>query len=112
MSSPLLSVIVPCYNVEKYLDKCIASIGAQTYANLEIILIDDGSADRTGELCDVWQARDPRIKVIHKQNEGSSYARKTGVENATAEYFAFVDSDDWIDPYMYSDMIIKNYISI
>ena len=102
---PLLTVIVPCYNVEKYVDKCISSIVNQTYSNLEILLIDDGSTDTTGTLCDAWQERDQRIRVIHKQNEGLSYARKTGVENTDAEYVAFVDSDDWIDPNMYADMM-------
>ena len=102
---PLLSVIVPCYNVEKYIDKCIASIVSQTYSNLEILLINDGSSDETGIICSSWQEKDHRIKVIHKQNEGSSYARKTGVEKATAEYVTFVDSDDWIDINMYADMM-------
>ena len=105
MNYPLLSVVVPCYNVEKYLDKCIVSIVEQTYPNLEILLIDDGSPDNSGAICDTWQERDSRIRVIHKQNEGSSYARKTGVEIATAEYITFVDSDDWIDRNMYSDMM-------
>ena len=105
MFQPLLSVIVPCYNVEKYVDKCISSIVNQNYPNIEIILIDDGSTDSTGVLCDAWQGRDSRIRVIHKQNEGSSYARKTGVENATAEYITFVDSDDWIDKNMYINML-------
>ena len=104
-NQPFLSVIVPCYNVEKYLDKCISSIVNQTYTNLEIILIDDGSTDNTGEICDVWQEKDQRIRVIHKQNEGLSYARKAGIENMTAEYVAFVDSDDWIDVNMYTDMM-------
>ena len=105
MNQLLLTVIVPCYNVEKYIDKCISSIVNQTYLNLEILLIDDGSLDKTGVLCDEWQMRDQRIKVIHKKNEGLAYARKTGVENATADYVAFVDSDDWIDVNMYSDMM-------
>jgi len=91
--------------MEKYMGKCISSIVNQTYSNLEIILIDDGSTDNTGKICDEWQERDKRIKVIHKENEGSSYARKTGVENATADYLTFVDADDWIDINMYSDMI-------
>ena len=105
MNQPLLSVIVPCYNVEKYVDKCISSIVNQTYSNLEIILIDDGSTDSTGIICDTWQERDQRIRVIHKQNEGVSYARKTGVENAVAEYVVFVDADDWIDKDMYLNMM-------
>ena len=105
MSQPLLTVIVPCYNVEKYVDKCISSIVNQTYSNLEILLIDDGSTDSTGKICDSWQERDQRISVIHKQNEGLSYVRKTGIENATGEYLTFVDSDDWIDVNMYADMM-------
>ena len=103
---PLLSVIVPCYNAEKYINKCVSSIVGQTYLNLEILLINDGSTDETGIICDSWQIKDDRIRVIHKQNEGSSYARKTGVENITAEYVTFVDSDDWIDKDMYHNMMI------
>ena len=105
IDQPLLTVIVPCYNVENYIDKCISSIVGQTYPHLEILLIDDGSTDNTGTLCDEWQKRDQRIRVIHKQNEGLSYARKTGVENTDAEYVTFVDSDDWIDPNIYADMM-------
>ena len=106
MNQPLLTVIVPCYNTEKYLDKCISSIVNQTYSNLEILLIDDGSPDNLGIICNEWQERDSRIRVIHKQhNEGLAYARKTGVENAAADYVTFVDSDDWIDENMYSDMM-------
>ena len=102
---PLLSVIVPCYNLELYVDKCVSSIVGQTYSNLEILLIDDGSVDSTYIKCDEWAEKDQRIRVIHKQNEGLSYARKTGVENATAEYVTFVDVDDWIDKNMYTDMM-------
>ena len=105
MSHPLLTVIVPCYNVEKYLDKCVPSIVAQTYSNLEILLINDGSTDSTETICNEWQKRDARIRVIHKQNEGLAFARKTGIENASAEYVAFVDADDWIDANMYADMM-------
>lgn len=93
----LISVIVPVYKVEAYLDKCVQSIVEQTYRNLEIILVDDGSPDRCGELCDAWAARDGRIKVIHKENGGLSDARNAGMAVATGEYIAFVDSDDWID---------------
>ena len=107
MDQPLLTVIVPCYNVEKYVDKCILSIVNQKYSNLEIQLIDDCSTDNTGKMCDEWQERDSRIRVIHKpQNEGLPYARKTGIEHATGEYVAFVDSDDWIDVNMYADMMV------
>ena len=105
MQRPLLSVIVPCYNTEKYLDRCLTSITSQTYNNLEILLIDDGSTDQTGMLCDAWQVKDWRIRAIHKQNEGPSYARKTGIENATSGYVTFVDADDWIDPDMYAGMM-------
>lgn len=105
MNHPLLSIIVPCYNVEKYLDKCISSIVNQTYRNLDILLINDGSTDSTGMICDSWQKKDTRIRVIHKQNEGQAYGRKTGVENTTAEYITFVDADDWIDAHMYSEMM-------
>ena len=105
INQPLLTVIVPCYNVEKYLDKCISSIVGQTYTNLEILLIDDGSPDNSGMICDTWQERDQRIRVIHKQNEGVACARNTGLENATADYITFVDSDDWIDENMYLNMM-------
>jgi len=106
MQQPLLTVIIPCYNVEKYVDKCISSIVAQTYSNLEILLIEDGSTDTTGKICDAWQKKDKRVRVIHKQqNEGLPYARKTGIEHATGEYVTFVDADDWIGIEMYTDMM-------
>jgi len=104
-TNPLLTVIVPCYNVEKYVDKCISSIVNQTYQNIEILLIDDGSIDSTGTICDAWQEKDKRIRVIHKQNEGLPYARKTGLENAKTDYITFVDADDWIDDEMYANMM-------
>jgi len=106
ISEPLLTVIVPCYNVEKYVDTCVSSIVNQTYANLEILLIDDGSTDSSGKICDAWQEQDSRIRAIHKQNEGLTYARKTGVEHAAGEFITFVDADDWIDINMYADMIL------
>lgn len=101
----LLSVIVPVYNVEKYLDRCIGSIVDQTYQNLEIILVDDGSPDRCPGMCDEWALRDSRIKVIHKKNGGLSDARNTGIAAATGEYLAFVDSDDYVGLRMYETMI-------
>lgn len=104
-NQPLLAVIVPCYNLEKYVNKCVSSIVKQTYTCLEILLIDDGSTDKTGIICDAWQKKDQRIHVIHKRNEGPSYARKTGIENTAAEYITFVDADDWIDINMYADMM-------
>ena len=105
MKNPLLTVIVPCYNVERYLDKCISSIAVQTYLDMEILLINDGSTDNTGKICDEWQERDSRIRVIHKQNEGQSYTRKLGVERSTGAYITFVDADDWIDADMYAEMM-------
>ena len=98
---PLISVIVPVYKVESYLDKCISSITRQTYTNLEIILVDDGSPDKCGAMCDAWAEKDSRIKVIHKENGGLSDARNAGMAAATGELMAFVDSDDWLNPNMY-----------
>lgn len=96
---PLISVIVPIYNMEKYLAKCIESILGQTYAKLEIILIDDGSTDQSGAICDSYADRDVRIKVIHKINGGLSEARNYGIETSTGEYFSFIDSDDYVSCY-------------
>ena len=101
----LISVIIPIYNVEAYLDECIASVIAQTYSNLEIILVDDGSPDNCPQMCDEWAAKDSRIRVIHKENGGLSDARNAGIDIATGEYIAFVDSDDWIVPEMYEKML-------
>lgn len=92
----LVSIVVPIYNVEKYLDKCVESICAQTYAKLEIILVDDGSPDHCGQMCDVYAKKDSRIKVIHKKNGGLSDARNEGVKQATGKYLLFVDSDDYV----------------
>lgn len=97
----LISVIVPVYKVEAYLDKCIQSIVDQTYRNLEIILVDDGSPDNCGTMCDAWEAKDSRIRVIHKKNGGLSDARNAGMAIATGEYMGFIDSDDFIAPDMY-----------
>ena len=101
MEQPLISVIVPVYKVEPYLDKCISSIANQTYRNLEIILVDDGSPDSCPAMCDAWAEKDSRIRVIHKTNGGLSDARNAGMAVATGELMAFVDSDDWIAPDMY-----------
>ena len=101
MEQPLISVIVPVYKVEPYLDKCISSIVNQTYKNLEIILVDDGSPDNCPAMCDAWAKKDSRIRVIHKSNGGLSDARNAGMAVATGELMAFVDSDDWIAPDMY-----------
>lgn len=93
---PLVSVIVPIYNVEKYLDRAVESIVSQTYGNLEIILVDDGSTDSSAVICDRWQEQDSRIRVIHKENGGLSDARNAGLDIATGEYIVFVDSDDFL----------------
>ena len=104
---PLISVIVPIYNVENYLDKCIDSIVNQTYKNLEIILVDDGSPDRCPSICDEWAEKDSRIKVIHKKNGGVSSARNAGINIAKGDYIGFVDGDDIIENDTYSIMISK-----
>ena len=104
MKQPLISVIVPVYKVEPYLGKCISSIVNQTYANLEIILVDDGSPDNCPAMCDAWAEKDGRIRVIHKTNGGLSDARNAGMAVATGELMAFVDSDDWIAPDMYEHL--------
>lgn len=101
MVSPLLSIIVPVYNILEYLPRCVHSITAQTYTNLEILLVDDGSTDGTGQLCDALAKEDGRIRVLHKENGGSSSARNLGIAQAKGEYFGFVDSDDYIEPDMY-----------
>ncbi len=107
----MISVIVPAYQVEKDIERCLRSIINQTYKNLEILVIDDGSKDSSGDIADKYAAVDSRIKVIHKKNQGLPQARKTGVENATGDYIGFVDADDWIEPDMYQclmDNILKN----
>lgn len=96
----LISIIVPIYNVEKYLNKCIDSIINQTYKNIEIILINDGSEDNSGKICDKYAKEDSRIKVIHKKNGGLSDARNVGIDASQGDYIAFIDSDDWVDLYM------------
>lgn len=100
-----ISVIIPIYNVETYLKRCISSVIAQNYENIEIILVDDGSTDNSSNICDEFAAVDSRIKVIHKDNGGLVSARKAGLEYATGEYTAFVDGDDWIDTGMFSEML-------
>ncbi|WP_144555421.1 glycosyltransferase family 2 protein [Bacillus sp. X1(2014)] len=96
MSDELITVVLPIYNVEKYLDRCIKSVVGQSYRNLEIILVDDGSPDQCPQKCEEWAEKDNRIKVIHKQNAGLGMARNTGIENAHGEYICFFDSDDYI----------------
>ena len=110
---PLISVIVPVYNVEKYLDRCVKSIINQTYKNLEIIIVDDGSSDNCPIMCDEYAITDERIKVIHKQNGGVSSARNIGINISTGDYIAFIDSDDWVEREYFQKLIetamIGNY---
>ena len=101
---PLISVIVPVYNVEKYLRRCVESIVTQSYQNLEIILVDDGSTDGSPSICDEYAQTDPRVRVFHKENGGSGSARNIALDNCSGEYIGFVDSDDWIEPDMYLDL--------
>ncbi len=97
----LISIIVPVYKVEPYLDSCVESLVNQTYENLEIILVDDGSPDNCGAMCEAWAARDPRVRVLHKENGGLSDARNCGLAAAKGDYIGFVDSDDYVDATMY-----------
>ena len=102
-----ISIIIPVYNVEKYLNKCLNSVIEQTYKNIEVILIDDGSTDNSGKICDEYAKNDIRIKIIHQQNGGVSTARNNGLEHATGKYITFVDSDDYIEKEMIETMAKK-----
>lgn len=102
-----VSVIVPVYNSEQYLKRCVDSILSQTYRSIELILVDDGSPDNSGRICDEYAENDSRVRVIHKANAGVSAARNSGLEVASGDYATFVDSDDYIEPDMYSDMMEK-----
>lgn len=123
MDCPLISIIIPVYNVERYLNKCLDSIINQTYNNLEIVLVDDGSTDRSGLICDAYAAKDNRVIVIHKENNGVSVARNIGLEHSHGELIGFVDGDDYVDRQMYelllkrlksdnSDMACCNYLQV
>lgn len=106
-----ISVIIPVYNIEEYLERCLDSVIAQTYTNLEIIVVDDGSTDSSPSICDEYAGKDERIKVIHKKNGGLSDARNAGLKVATGDYVGYVDGDDWVDATMYEDMLnacVKN----
>lgn len=103
-----ISVIIPIYNTEKYIDKCIKSVVNQTYKNLEIILVDDGSTDNSMVKCNEWAQKDNRIKIIHQENRGAAAARNSGIEVSTGKYIAFVDSDDYLDNNMYEKMMDVN----
>lgn len=98
IGEPLVSVIVPVYNVKRYLEECVSSLVAQTYRNIEILLVDDGSTDGSGALCDRLARTDSRIRVLHKPNGGLSDARNRGLREASGEWISFVDSDDWVSP--------------
>lgn len=100
-----ISVIVPCYNVEKYLERCVESIKNQTYRELEIILVDDGSTDNTGELCDSLAMTDSRIRVVHKENGGLSDARNAGIDVADGDFYSFIDGDDYLEADAYEALI-------
>lgn len=97
-NQPTISVIVPVYNVEKYLRRCLDSIMAQTYTNFELILVDDGSKDKSGDICEDYAKKDPRITVFHKENGGVSSARNIGLDNAKGDFVTFCDSDDYVSP--------------
>lgn len=123
MSNPFLSVIVPVYNAESYLARCLDSILAQTFADLEVILVDDGSTDGSAALCDDYAKKDSRFSCIHKENGGHTSARQAGLKQAAGTYIAFIDSDDWIAPAMYqtmcgaakdtgADMVCCNYTAV
>lgn len=104
MTTPLISVIVPVYRVEEYLERCVKSILSQTYKNLEVILVDDGSPDQCPAICDACAEKDARVKVIHQENKGLSGARNAGIDAASGEYLAFVDSDDYVSPYFIEEL--------
>ncbi|RGF13499.1 glycosyltransferase [Blautia sp. AM16-16B] len=108
---PQISIIIPVYDVEKYLERCIESVLNQTLKDIEIILVDDGSPDRSGKMCDVFAEKDKRIKVIHKENGGLSSARNAGISMAKGKYIGFVDSDDWIEDDMFEYLfnLIEQY---
>ena len=101
-----ISIILPIYNVKPYLDRSLQAVCGQTYTNLEILLIDDGSTDGSGEICDAYARQDDRIRVYHKENGGSSTARNLGIEKATGAYVGFLDSDDWAEPDMYETLYL------
>ncbi len=107
MNTPLISVIVPVYKTEQYLKRCVDSILSQTYKNLEIILVDDGSPDNSGALCDELAKNDSRIRVVHKENGGLSSARNAGLDVMAGDFVGFVDSDDWIEAEMYQTLYTR-----
>lgn len=111
MNIPQISVIVPVYNVEKYLSRCIESILSQTFTDFELLLIDDGSTDRSGEICDEYAKKDTRIRVFHTKNRGVSAARNLGLDNAKGEWISFVDSDDWVENDYLKSLFNDNFLT-
>lgn len=114
-TNPLISVIVPVFNTEKYLSECVESLLHQTYTNIEIILVDDGSTDNSGAICDEFAARHSNIKVVHKENAGLGMARNTGLQQVTSEYVTFLDSDDYLDVCLIEKLynaIVKNGVDV
>ena len=107
MNTPLVSVIVPVYKAEAYLHKCVDSLLAQTMTDFEVLLIDDGSPDRSGAICDEYAAKDSRIRVFHKENGGVASARQVGIENVRGEYTIHADPDDWVEPTMLEELYAK-----
>ena len=95
-----VSIVIPVYRAEKYMERCVDSVLEQTYGNIEVILVEDGSPDRCGEICDAYARKDARVKVVHKKNEGVSKARNTGLKEVTGDFVQFVDSDDALKPNM------------
>ena len=106
---PLLSIIVPVYNVEKYLQRCMDSILSQTFRDFEVILVDDGSTDSSPAICDRYAEQDGRVRVFHKKNEGVGFTRNFGLKHtdSSSRYIAYVDSDDWVAPDMYEKLLEK-----
>lgn len=105
----MISIIIPVFNVEEYIGRCVESVLNQTYQDFEILLIDDGSTDKSGEICDEYVSKDSRIKVFHVENNGAATARNVGIDNAKGEYISFIDSDDFVAPQMY-EILINNLI--
>ena len=106
MSKPVLSIIVPIYKTEKYLKRCVDSILKQSITDFEVILIDDESPDRSPVICDEYAQKDPRVKVIHKKNQGLGMARNSGMQIATGKYLTFLDSDDFVEQNYYENMFL------
>lgn len=111
MNKPKISVIVPVYNAEQYLHRCIDSILAQTFTDFELLLIDDGSKDNSGDICDGYAMKDERVRVFHKKKGGVSSARNLGLDNAKGEWVSFVDADDYLDNCYYSNFLSFHDIS-